>query len=44
MRSRACRAGRLVAPSAKDGPIPRFLSLQPAPKLTGRYRNLFLTW
>lgn len=37
-------AGRLVAPSAKDGPIPRFLSLQPAPKLAGRYRNLFLTW
>ena len=37
-------AGRLVAPSPKDGPIPRFLSIQPAPKLAGRYRNLFLTW
>lgn len=37
-------AGRLVAPSPRDGPIPRFLSLQPAPKRAGRYRNLLLTW
>jgi BlaR1 peptidase M56 len=36
--------GKPVGPSPGDGPIPRFLALQPAPKLAGRYRNLFLTW
>ena len=36
--------GQPVAPTAQDEPVPRFLSLQAAPKLSGRYRNLFLTW
>ena len=37
-------SGRPVPPQANDAPAPEMLSLQPAPGLTGRFRNLVMAW
>ncbi len=37
-------SGREVPPQPNDSPVPRMLSLQPAPGLTGRFHNLVMAW